>query len=42
MVEIILKTIDELIEIKSADITQEIIQTRLNLDVELRMYELRV
>ena len=34
-VEIILKSIDELMEIKSVDITQK----RLNLDVELRMYE---
>jgi hypothetical protein len=36
----ILKAIDELMEIKSADITLEIIQIRLNLDVEVRMYEL--
>jgi short-subunit dehydrogenase involved in D-alanine esterification of teichoic acids len=39
---IILKAIDELMEIKSAAMTQEIIQIRLNLDVELRMFELRV
>ncbi len=38
----ILKAIDELLEIKSADITQEIIQIRLNLDVELRMYEIKI
>ena len=37
-VEIILKAIDELMEIKSVDITQ----IRLNLDVELRMYEARI
>ena len=37
-VETILDAVDELLEIKSADITQ----IRLNLDVELRMYEARV
>ncbi|MCL4479366.1 MAG: carboxypeptidase regulatory-like domain-containing protein [Deltaproteobacteria bacterium] len=36
-VDIILNAIDELTEIQSADITQ----IRLNLDVELRMYEMR-
>jgi hypothetical protein len=29
-------------EIKSAARTQEIIQIRLNLDVELRMYEIKI
>lgn len=41
-VEIILKAIDELMESKSAAITHLIMQIRLDLDVELRMYELMI
>ncbi len=40
--EAILKAIDELMEIKSADITQQIIQIRLNLDVELKILAMGV
>ncbi len=40
-VGIILKAIDDLMEIKSLDINQYIIQIRLKLDAELRTYEMR-